>query len=151
MPPAEQLSSWLQVFFWLVSSAAGVVGLLLGVKKLREPKPSGLPQPFTVSPHVEYVARPEFEKEIRNAHGRMNRERDEAKALVLAVAAENTALRKKLDDDIAAMGDKLDANNRAGGERETRINGRIDDLRDTVSAMPAQVVSLLRATKGLLE
>lgn len=55
MPPAEQLSAWFQVLAWLAGFIGAILGCLVAVKKLREPKAASLPQPFTVTAHVAYT------------------------------------------------------------------------------------------------
>ncbi|MBC8010058.1 MAG: hypothetical protein H7067_08175 [Burkholderiales bacterium] len=88
--------------------------------------------------------------QMREVHGRIKRERDEINRDIAAAAATAAAVRERLDAALGEMSDKLDTNNEAGREREGRINGRIDDLRDVVSDMPAKIVELLSKTKGLL-
>jgi len=52
--PPQQLASWLEVAFYLIAGAASVIGLLCGVKSLRE-KPAETPQPLIVQGHVSFT------------------------------------------------------------------------------------------------
>lgn len=68
MPPAEQLASWFQVCTWLGGFIATIVAIAVGIKKLREPKPTGIPHPLTVTQHVSYTPQQlhdELEKDFR--------------------------------------------------------------------------------------
>lgn len=58
-PPAS-LASWLEVFFYVIGGIAAVVGLLVGIKSLRQEKES-LPQPFTVKEHKRFATYEELE------------------------------------------------------------------------------------------
>ncbi len=64
-------------------------------------------------------------EEMRQAHGRMNREKEERDREIRDLKATDEALREKLDREIK-------------------------DLRDDVIAVPREVVALLKETKGLL-
>jgi len=136
-PPAD-FGPWLANAMYLSLSVAGILGGLAAWKSYRAKEPE-TPQPLIVQQHAEFVQKPDFDKALREAHGRIARERTEVNAAIAAQA-----------DATAKLTEKLDRNNAAGAERENRINGRIDDLRDTVSEMPGKIVSLLRQTKDLL-
>lgn len=135
-PDASALKGFLEVFFYLGGSIAA---LLVAWFTCFPRKQADTPQPFVVQQHAEFVQKPDFDKAMREAHGRIGRERTEINAALAAAA-----------DTAAAVSAKLDANNEAGREREGRINERIDNLRDTVADMPRRTVELLRQTKGLL-
>jgi hypothetical protein len=146
--PAD-FGPWLANLMYLALTVAAIIGGLAAWKSYRAKDPE-TPQPLVVQQHTEFVPRPDFDKAMREAHGRMNRERDEANAKIAAVAETAALVREKLDGELAAMSAKIDANNDAGREREGRINDRIDAVRDTVATMPERTVNLLRSTKGLL-
>jgi hypothetical protein len=133
MPPAAQLVPWLQVFFWLISSAGVVVGLLVGVKKLREksPTPAPIPQPFTVTPHVEFTpvedhARlqqdfKEFIAKTDERFGAMSRASSASREKIFDLIREQmAATRKEFKEEITALtsriSDTLIALGRAEGE-----------------------------------
>ncbi len=59
-PPPATLASWLEVFFYVIGGIAAVVGLLVGIKSLRQEKES-LPQPFTVKEHKRFATYEELE------------------------------------------------------------------------------------------
>ncbi len=59
-PPPASLASWLEVFFYVIGGIAAVVGLLVGIKTLREEKQE-LPQPLTVKEHKRYATYEELE------------------------------------------------------------------------------------------
>lgn len=141
-PPPEALASWLEVAMYLIVSASAIVGLLCGIKSLRAKKEK-LPSPFVVQGQVKYVPEATFDAEIKQAHGRMNRERDEAKALIAAAE-------RRLQLEITRIETQVGQYNTNAEARANRINERIDDLSDKVSDAPSQVVELLLKTKGLL-
>lgn len=136
--PRADFGPWLANAMYVILSAAGVVGGLAAWKSYRE-KPAETPQPLMVQQHAEFVQKPDFDKAMREAHGRIARERIEINAAISAQAAAT-----------ADLADKIDRNNEAGSERESRINGRIDLLGDKVGEMPGKIVTLLRQTKDLL-
>lgn len=79
----------------------------------------------------------------RQAHGRMNRERDAAANALAAAEARMQAECKRIAEEVGTF-------NANGEDRVRRINERIDELRDEVANAPAATVRLLRETKGLL-
>ena len=89
-------------------------------------------------------------KELHEAHGRISRERKELDAAIAKAELTQKEASQRLDAELGAIRETLEANNDAGAAREQRINGRIDDLRDVVGDMPGRVVELLSKTKGLL-
>jgi hypothetical protein len=91
-----------------------------------------LKQPFEVVPGARHVDRETFDKEIKNAHGRITRERQE------------------LDAEIAELRKGLERISSEGEARDVRIHDRIDTLADELGETPRKTVDLLRATKGLL-
>jgi len=140
-PPPQVLASWLEVFMYIVVSAGAIVGLLCGIKSLREKK-EATPQPLIVQGHVQFVPREEFDKEIKQAHGRMNRERDDAARAVRELA-------QRLDGDLAKLTKQVADYNTDANGRANSINGRIDDLRDVIAAMPGELVSLIRSAQQI--
>lgn len=136
------------IAFWLLREfqagrAALVEEVRLQMDAAAKPQSVEVQSPLTVAKHVTYVPRDEFVSEIKQAHGRMNRERDEARALIHAAEERMQAECKRIAADVANY-------NAQGEDRARRINERIDDLRDQVSSTPAATVRLLRETKGLL-
>lgn len=99
-PPPEALKQWMEVFFWLAG------GVLACVMLWRQLTGSG-------------------DKQIREVHGRIGRERLEINKEIADLKAADARLNEKLDREIK-------------------------DLRDDVIAVPKEVVALLRETKGLL-
>lgn len=122
---------------WIVAASAVMFLLNQGITfwkdHLRE-------QP---SPPDTYATKHALEEGLRQAHGRMNRERDDAKA---ALGAAETRMREELGRLTA----EVTGYNTKAEDRASRINGRIDDLSDKVTAAPGQVVEILARTKGLL-
>ena len=137
-PPPAVLASWLEVAMYLVLSAAGVVGLLVGIKQLRE-KQVALAQPFVVKPHDTWATK----DELTQVHGRIGRERNEVNAMIAGV--QSAASR-----EIQAVAAQVAQHAVDGEKRVVRINERIDALRDDIKDAPAATVALLRQTKGLL-
>lgn len=131
MPPAEQLSSWLQVFFWIVGSGGAVVGLMLGVKALRKADAAPLPQPLKVQAHVEFITKPEHEaleervdRLVNNTDERfaaMSRASSESRQKIYdLIREENRQTRTEMANQVAGLnktvGDALIALGRAEGE-----------------------------------
>ncbi|MCS6244658.1 MAG: hypothetical protein H2172_12465 [Opitutus sp.] len=135
-PPPAVLASWLEVGMYLVVSGGGVVGLMVGIKTLREPK-AETPQPLIIKGHVRYVEHAEFEKEMKQAHGRMNREKEEARLALEAFA-------KRFEADLGSLARQVNAYNTNAEARTDRINERIDGLRDAVAGMPQEILQLIR-------
>lgn len=136
------------IAFWLIREMqAGRAALVEEVRVQLEAGAKAqqveVQSPLTVAQHVTYVPRAEFDAEIKQAHGRMNRERDDARALIKAAEERMQAECNRIAHDVAVY-------NTNGEERARRINERIDDLRDEVAGTPAATVRLLRETKGLL-
>lgn len=119
-PAPEALASWLEVAMYIVFSAAGVVGLLVGLKQLKTEQPT-VPNPLQVQKHDAGVS----EDELQQVHGRISRERKEIDDMLKALREEDRTLREKLDDEIKDL------------------HGRID-------AVPERTINLLKGTKGLL-
>ena len=112
-----------------------------------EPQAMTLPQPFTVQPHTEFVQKPDFDKAIREAHGRMNRERDDATARIAAVAASAAAVREHLDAELVAIREQLAGNNQAGEERATKLHDRINAMLESTSELRGEVRQALASRK----
>jgi len=120
-PDAMQLASWLSVLFYLGGFCCTVLGGLWALKEIRKPANAGLPQPLEVKAHAAIASK----SEIDQLHGRIKREREELDAQMHELRAENRLMREKLDNEINALQDRIDA-------------------------VPRQVIALLRETKGLL-
>ena len=82
------------------------------------------PQVLTKAEHVEYV-------------GHMDRR-------VVAVECRLNHMEHKMETDKTEI-------IRAGEERSIHIHNRINDLQSSIAAQPAQIVALLKNTKGLIE
>lgn len=82
-------------------------------------------------------------QEMKEAHGRMSRERDETRALIVAAEGRMQAECSRIAAEVAGY-------NTNAEDRATRINNRIDDLSDKVAEAPEKVVEMLVRTKGLL-
>lgn len=82
-------------------------------------------------------------QEMKEAHGRMSRERDETRALIVAAEARMQTECKRISDEVAGYNENAE-------DRATRINGRIDDLSEKIAAAPEKVVEMLVRTKGLI-
>lgn len=141
-PPAD-FGPWLANAMYVILSAAGVVGLLVGIKQLRE-KPAETPQPLMVQQHAEFVHKPDFDKAMREAHGRIGRERVEVNAALTKIETGHAAATVRLDAELSAVREQLVDNNKAGEARVVALHARINSL-------PSEIISLLRSTKGLLE
>lgn len=136
-PDAAALKSFLEVFFYLAGSATA---LLVGWKKLKEKPAAELPSPLVVKGHVDFATR----EELRQAHGRMNREKAESDARFARIEADATAAAEHLDTVVEGLRDQLASNNTAGEARVVALHNRIN-------AIPGEIINLLRSTKGLLE
>jgi hypothetical protein len=120
-PAADTVEPWLKVFFWLAGGIWCVVKL---IKEFTPPKPSSVAvsgQPLEVKKHGGIVT----DDDLRNVHGRINRERSEVDQALAELKAEDRRLRDKLDGEIK------------------ELNGRIDEV-------PQRTIALLRETKGLI-
>ena len=120
-PDAVSLASWLSVLFYLGGFICTVLGGLWALKEIRKPTAPATPQPFEVKAHTAAASK----SEIDQLHGRIKREREELDAQLHELRAENRLLREKLDDEISALQDRIDA-------------------------VPQRVITLLRETKGLI-
>lgn len=79
-------------------------------------------------------------EELRQAHGRMNREKEERDEEIGLIRTEIAGIRKQTID-----------NHEAGEARATKIHDRINALVVDNATMPLRVVTLLRETKGLID
>lgn len=105
---------------FLVQAAAAMVLLLL-VWNLIDKLRGGTPQKREVSFAEEIVT----QDELKQAHGRITRERDEIDNAIAELKEEQRAQRERHDAEIS------------------QLNARIDSV-------PGRVISLLRETKGLI-
>lgn len=133
-PDPAALKEWLGVALYLFGIAAAVLGVLVLWKQLRE-KQAETPQPFIVQGQVKYATEADLAKEIKNAHGRMNRERDEAREAI-------EKLTEQISKDNAALSAHLIANNNAAEARVTSMHAHL-------TAMPSHIIDLLAKTGAI--
>lgn len=146
--PPEGFASFMEVVTYLVVTATSVAGLVLIIKQLREKKEE-IPNPLTVAPYVPYVSRPDFDKAIKEAHGRMNREGDERAEEIAAMKGATEALREQIKTEVAEIRRLVEAREVSGEARANRINDRIDTLGRAVAEMPDRLFVLIRNAKNI--
>jgi hypothetical protein len=151
-PSAQSIKDWLSVALYILGCIAAVLVVLVYWRQLREKTPE-TPQPLIVQGHVQFVPRDEFEKEIKQAHGRMNRERDEARDAVKALAT-------RIDGELETLTTQIATYNVDAHGRAERINDRLDKLRDdaevqgkslssAIAAMPQQIFQLIKSAREI--
>ena len=115
-PDPVALASFLEVAFYLVGLVTAAVLLW------RQWHPAELsPQPLTVREHTNFATA----KDLKEAHGRISREREEINRELEAVKAEQRAQREKLSLEIGKLHERIDA-------------------------VPQRTITLLRETKDLI-
>jgi hypothetical protein len=152
MPPADEIIAFLRVLTWVGGVVLMALSILVAFRTLRTPKatpPAPLPQPLAVTPGFVPVDRTEFAQKIKEAHGRMDREKAERAAEIAAMKDATEVLREKVDREVAAMRELVDENNKAGEARATRIHDRVDKLGEQIGHLPGQIVALLRGARDL--
>lgn len=77
-------------------------------------------------------------EELRQAHGRMNREK-----------ADHDAELELMREEIAAIRGNVTSNHQAGEDRAAKIHDRINLLLSDNADIPLRVIELLKATKAL--
>lgn len=82
-------------------------------------------------------------QDLKEAHGRMNREKAEIEAKLAAAEA-------RLKAEVGEIKTAVATYNANAEGRSNAINSRIDDLSDKISDAPEAVVEMLVKTKGLL-
>lgn len=120
-PSAGALSSFLEVAFYLVGFFTAVVVLVKQFTGKSE-EVRVTPSPLEVKEHPTMANR----TEIDQLHGRIKREREEIEGKLTRLEAEDKELRRKLDEEISALNDRIDA-------------------------VPERTINLLRSTKGLIQ
>jgi hypothetical protein len=118
-PLPAALASWLEVFFYLLGGIAAVVGLLVGVKSLRE-KPAEVPQPLTVKEQKRFATWEELQ----------------------AVRAEVLAIGGRFDEAVERMRDD-------GAGRVALLEQHLNELKSEIkednNTLHARVTELLAA------
>lgn len=118
----EELAALFRMLTWMGGFLATVLGIAVALKKLREPKASPLPQPFTVAAHVDY-----------------------------ATQDEHLALAGRLDQHVAATDERFAAMSRASSASREKIYDLIrEENRQTRSEMRAQVEGLGKTVNDTL-
>jgi len=146
--PPSDFSGWLANGAYGVGLLGAVLWCWTLIRDLRTKKEE-TPQPFVVAEHSAPVSKPDFDKAIKEAHGRMNREKAERDAEVAAMKAATDGLRDKVDREVDAMRDLVTESTTAGEARANRIHDRIDTVSKQVADMPREIVGLLRNAKDL--
>ena len=119
-PAAADLKIWIEV---LVYIAVGVAAVAHAAKLFtgKSAERTITPQPLEVREHTKLAS----QSDLDQVHGRIKRERMELEEKIAALQTEDLRLREKLDEDIS-------------------------NLRKEIQDVPAQTISLLRVTKGLI-
>lgn len=99
-PDPAFLASWISVLMYLIGCAAGLVGLLVGLKTLRRPAPAPMPQPLEVREHAAYATAGQVEMVKTELHGRIKRERIEINEQIARVEQAAAERSDKLDDKL---------------------------------------------------
>ena len=146
--PPSDFSGWLANAAYGVGLLGAVLWCWTLIRDLRAKKEE-TPQPFVVAEHSAPVAKPDFDKAIKEAHGRMNREKVERDAELLAMRDATDALREKVEKEVDAMRRLVEAREASGEARANRINDRIDVLSKAVAEMPDRLFALIRNAKNL--
>lgn len=128
MPPPDVFAGWIQVAMYLILSAGGIVGLLVGVKALRGGSP--VPQPMVVKGAEQFATA----EELRQAHGRIGRERDEINKEFIRLANQLAATDARMDAAINGM-------RKEAKEDMKGMHSRFDQLLSAVSKLEGRVDS----------
>jgi hypothetical protein len=119
-PSPTALIEWLRVLMYFVGVIGGLLGIAVAVKMLRGKDPE-TPQPLMVSAHPGIASA----SDLKQVHGRIERERKEIDASLGQLREEDKQLRARLDSEIK-------------------------DMNQTIDEIPQRTIALLAATKGLL-
>jgi hypothetical protein len=105
-PAPDVLASWVAVLFYLGGILAMLVGVAVGVKRLRAPEQQQAivsPQPLQVQQAHEYVSKPELTtvetrlgSEIHQLHGRISGVRNELGGKIDAIDARIDAIPQRV-------------------------------------------------------
>ena len=119
-PSNEALASWVKIFLYL---GGGVAGLAVAWSQLfgKASKMKISPQPLIVAEQVTHATR----EEIRQVHGRIERERKEINVAMIELREADQRLRERLDSEIK-------------------------DMRQAMDDIPERTINLLKATKDLI-
>ena len=85
--------------------------------------------------------------DLRQAHGRIARERDEVEKKLADMKEELRQRREKIDQDLRAIAGKVDSETRMLSKK---LDDEISALNERIDAIPGRVITLLRETKGLI-
>lgn len=142
--PPPEVVSWLSVAAWIVVFVGGLLYIATSVKELRKPKeePTQIPNPLIVQKGTKFVEETAFEKADKEAHGRISRERKEVDAVIKALA-------ERLETDIGKLGNQVGKYNENAELRTGRINDRIDQVNDAITALPRQMLQLIRDAREI--
>ena len=125
-PEAEALRIWLQVFFYLVGGIGGVL-FLLG--QFRGQKREITNSPLEVKAHAGNVSR----EELRQVHGRIERERGEINEAIATVRADAEKRADKIEG-------KLDANTAMTSE----MRGEVRQMNQNIHTLTSSVTQFLQ-------
>jgi len=83
--------------------------------------------------------------QLKEAHGRIARERGEINAAIAKIEAAAVAANLRLDAELSALRDQLAANNTAGEDRAAKLHDRINAMLESTSELRGEVRHLLAA------
>ena len=126
----QALNDWLEVLLYL----CGIILAVAGVWKLATKsatKTELANQPIDVRQHAGIATA----SELKQVHGRIERERKEIDAAIKQIATDAKERADKLDQRLAAL--------------DTALSGQTDAINNRIDAIPSRVIALLKDTKQL--